>query len=109
MLCSELSLGAPISGDLRIDRTRLRSLLAARKADLCVRAMVWRAQEEAEARAQAQGVPEKDDMSDAEDEDENAEVEGEATVSMTDGAGRRQRQQRAPLSECGKAGHHRQG
>ncbi|VDC04942.1 unnamed protein product [Peniophora sp. CBMAI 1063] len=69
------------SGDLRIDRTRLRSLLATRKADLSVRAMVWRAQEEAEARAQAQGVSKKDDMSDAEDEDESVE-DGEGEESM---------------------------
>ncbi|KZV77292.1 hypothetical protein PENSPDRAFT_181372 [Peniophora sp. CONT] len=73
------------SGDLRVDRARLRSLLASRKADLSVRAMVWRAQEEIEARAGLQSSIDKDDVDEEENEDgEDGEDEGEESMELDD-------------------------
>ena len=65
----------PDSGDLRVDRARLRALLSARKADLSVRAMVWRAQEDAEAAGRSPISLPREDVS---DEDYEGEDEGGA-------------------------------
>ena len=63
------------SGDVRVDRARLRALLAARKVDLSVRAMVWRAREESDARES--GGSERGDGEGSEEFGEGSEEFGE--------------------------------